>query len=241
MSLAISSGTRIGPGVALQSGAISTPVTYLPSTLFELDASTYTEGDWIDSTGNGRNGTIQGTVPWYNDAGGSFGFDGNVANKIVVAGTDVLSGAPANASFSVWANIPGNSYYQHIAGWRGGVNFWFLLLSGASTTEARFENGTTWDINMDYSPYYGTWAQTTFVVNAAESYTRLYINGVNVGGTTGPSGNFASGSNLFSLGSNTGNQFAMTGKVGGATAYTAALTDAEVISEFNRTKTRYGL
>lgn len=240
MSLTIRSGTRIGPGVALQSGDIPNP--YLASTLFELDASTYTEGDWIDSTGNGRNGVIQGTVPWYNDAGGSFGFDGNVVNKIVVAGTDVFSGAPANASFSVWANIPGNSYYQHIAGWRGGVDFWFLLLDSVSTTEARFGNGITWwDIGIDYSPYYGTWAQTTFVVNTAESYTRLYINGVNVGENPGASGNFASGSNLFSLGANTGNQFAMTGKVGGATAYTAALTDAEVISEFNRTKTRYGL
>ena len=244
MAITIRSAQTIGGGVRLvgNTATITTPNIYLPSTLFELDASTYVgSGDWIDSTGNGRNGQFVGVSTWFNEAGGCFIFNGDPSKRIDVANSNVLSGVPANASFSVWASIPGDSYLSHIAGWRGGVNFWFLMLDYRPTTEARFDNGPVYDIGMDYSPYYGTWAQTTFVVNAAESYTKLYINGVEVGSTAGATGNFSSADNLFTLGCDTNNGFAMTGKIGGATAYTAALTAEEVVAEFNRTKTRYGL
>ena len=240
MAITIRSAQTISNGVKLvgNTATITTPVT-LPI-LFELDASTYTTGDWIDSTGNGRNGIVYGAT-WSSDAGGCFNF--NAAQSIAVSGTEAgpgLANNPAQASFSVWANIPGISGYQHIAGWRGGLNFWFLLLSGMSTTEARFDNSVARDIGMDYSPYFNTWAMTTFVVDAAQNESRLYINGVMVG-TNFIEGNFSSGGVPFTLGSDQGYGFPMTGKIGGAMAYSKALDVNEINSEFNRTKTRYGL
>lgn len=239
----ITSGTRIGPGVTIKEEY--TPVaSYLPSTLFELDASTYTSGDWIDSTGNGHNGILNGNPNWSSEAGGCFNFTAGLSQYIEVSGTEYgpgLANNPAQATFSVWANIPGPEGFQHVAGWRGGLDFWFLILTGGSTTEARFDNGTARDIGMDYGPYMNTWAMTTFVVDAAQNETRLYINGVLVGNNTNISGNFSAGGVPFTLGSNTGLGFPMTGKIGGVTAYQATLTPQEIIAEFNRTKGRYGL
>lgn len=238
----ITNGTRLGPGVTIKQE--STPVaSYLPSTLFELDASTYTSGNWIDSTNNGHDGILYGPT-WSSDAGGCFNFDGNIGQYIEVSGTEYgpgLANNAAQASFSVWANISGISNYQHIAGWRGGLNFWFLILSGVSTTEARFDNGASQDIGMDYSPYFNTWAYTTFVVDAAQNETRLYINGVLVGNNANISGNFSAGGVPFTLGSNTGLGFPMTGKIGGVTVYQTTLTPQEIIAEFNRTRGRYGI
>jgi Concanavalin A-like lectin/glucanases superfamily len=247
MSLTIRSAQTISNGVTLigSTSTITPPPPFLPSILFELDASTYTTGDWIDSTGNGRNGLMVGGGPsWSSDAGGCFNF--TAINGVYISVTDSLSGwglagAPAQATFSVWANIPGISGYQHVAGWRGGLNFWFLILSGMSTTEARFDNGTARDIGIDYSPYFNNWALTTFVVDAVAGESRLYINGVFVGNAGGISGNFSAGGTAFTLGSDSSSNFMMTGKIGGAMAYNATLTQPQIVAEFNRTKTRYGL
>ena len=238
MSITIRSAQTIGNGVKLRGNNTL-------GKLFELDASTYTSGTtWSDLSGNGRDATIYGSPAWTNDAGGCFVFDSDSSKYIDIAGSSGgwgLANAPAQATISVWANIAGFGYFQHVAGWRGGLNFWFLILSGGPTTEARFDNGTVYDIGIDYSPYFGTWALTTFVVDAANSRTKLYINAVEVGSTTGISGNFGSGSSDFTLGEAPGYGFPLNGKIGGATAYNSALADAEVLTEFNRTKSRYGL
>jgi hypothetical protein len=78
-------------------------------------------------------------------------------------------------------------------------------------------------------------------IRPANSRTKLYINSIEVGSTTGLSGNFSSANNNFTLGCDLGNSFAMNGKIGGSIVYNKALTDAEVVNEFNRTKTRYGV
>jgi hypothetical protein len=214
--------------------------------LFELDASNYSSGTTLlDISGNSRHATIYGNPTWDNtDAGGCFVFDSDINKHINVIGSANgwgLANSPAQATFSVWAKVAGPGYYQHIAGWRGGINFWFLILTGSSITEARFDNGPVHDINIDYNSHFGAWAQTTFVVDAANGVTRLYINGTEVGYNTGVSGNFGGGASDFTLGDSFGGGFPLNGKIGGAMAYSRTLTDAEVISEFNRTKSRYGL
>lgn len=239
----LSSGTRIGPGVTIkQESTLVSP--YLPSTLFELDASTYTTGDWVDGTGNGRNATLYNSPSWNSDAGGCFVFDGNPTKFIYIPGSEGgwgLADNPAQATFSVWANIPGPTDYQHIAGWRGGLNFWFLILSGSSTTEARFDNGISRDINIDYGVFMGTWALTTFVVDASAGESRLYINGSMVGSNNSISGNFYSGGVPFTLGADYSQNFSSVCKIGGAMAYSKVLDVNEINTEFNRTKARYGL
>lgn len=240
MALTIRSAQTIKNGVTLK-GNVDTG--YLPSTLFELDASSYTSGStWADISGNGRDATMQGTLSWSSTGGGSFLYDNNYNNYFDISGSEQgwgMANSPANSTFSIWANLNNISNYQQVGGWRGGIDYWYLILPNGQT-EARFDNGTTVDISIDYTPYFGSWALSTFVVNATAGYSKLYINSIEVGSGT-ISGNFNNGSNPFTIGSHPGNAFSCSGYIGGVTAYNTALTDAEVMAEFNRTKTRYGL
>ena len=248
MSITLRSSQTIRNGITLRGNTIQyvqSPV--LSSRLFEFDASNYTSGTTLlDVSGNGRNATIYGSPAWSSNAGGCFAFTADASKYIEVQDSSTgwglnTAGNNPTASFSVWAKISAYGYYQHVAGWRGGFNFWFLILPGG-TVEARFDGGASYDIGMDYSPYYDNWAQTTFVVDSANSQTRLYINSVLVGNYDGITGSFGEGVSGFRLGlDGVSNNFAANGAIGGATAYSRALTQQEVTSEFNRTKTRYGL
>ena len=246
MALTIRSAQTIRNGITLQGNAPAV-VPNLLDKLFELDASNYSSGSTLlDISGNDHHATIYGSPAWDSEASGCFVFDYNYNKYIEVPGSSTgwgLNEAANNptASFSVWAKVSAIGFYQHIAGWRGGLNFWFLILNNGISTAARFDGGTAYDIGMDYTPYYDTWAQTTFVVDSANSQTRLYINSVQVGNYDGITGTFGSGVNPFRLAAHPDNAFAMSGKIGGAIAYSRALTQQEVTSEFNRTKARYGL
>jgi hypothetical protein len=247
MSITIRSAQTVGNGVKLRGNNTQyvTPDDPLDR-LFELDAADqYVQGTTLlDISGYGRHATIHGDPAWDSEAGGCFIFDATPSKYIEVNGSDSgwgLAGAPAQASFSVWAKISPSGYYQHIAGWRGGLSFWFLILNDGSTTEARVDNGSVYDININYTTYFNTWKYITLVADAANSCTKLYINSIEVGNTTGLSGNFSSAGNNFTLGCDLGNSFAMNGKIGGAIAYAQALTQEQVTAEFNRTKSRYGV
>jgi hypothetical protein len=249
MSITIRSAQTIHGGVKLRGN--DTQVISPPSLpiLFELDASTYSSplSTWEDISGNGRHATLHGTVPYYTDTvGGYFGFSGNGANYIDIAGSNSGWGfrdiIPPSATFSVWTNITPANYYQAVAGWRnGGFNFYFLMLNGTPgiTTEARFDgNSGSSDIVIDYTSYFNTWVYVTFVVDSTQS--RLYINGTLVG-TASIAGNWTTDNTLFEIGQFYGGDFPLHGYIGGAIAYSRALTQEEVTAEFNRTKTRYGL
>jgi hypothetical protein len=242
MSITIRSAQTVSNGVTLRGSPTPLPI------LFELDASIYASGTtWLDQSGNNRHATIHGSPTWDTDAGGCFIFNANPIKYIEIEGSASgwgLAGAPAQASHSVWAKISTSGFYQHVAGWRGGLNFWFLILNDGSTTEARVDNGPVYDININYTTYFNAWKYITLVADAANSRTKLYINSIEVGSTTGLSGNFspANNNNNYTLGCDLeGNSFAMNGKIGGATAYSKALTQQEITAEFNRTKTRYGV
>lgn len=242
MALTIRSSQTISNGVTLKGNTSLISVPSLPI-LFELDASIYASGTTLlDISGNNRHATIVGSPTWDSDAGGSFIFDQNSNKYITIPGSEDgwgLANTAPNATFSVWAKVTANNILQHIAGWRGGLNFWFLMYNG--TTEARIDTGSAYDIGMDYNPYLNNWALTTFVADSALNQTRLYINSVLVGNYDTNLGTFTSGSAEYRLGCDTNNGFAMSGYIGGSIAYSRALTQQEVTAEYNRTKSRYGL
>lgn len=247
MAITIRSAQTVSNGVKLRGNNTQVVIPTSLNTLFELDASIYASGTTLlDISGNDHHATIAGGLAWDSEAGGCFVFNTNWTQYIEVMNSETgwgLNTAANNpsASFSVWAKVNNSGNFQHIAGWRGGFNFWFLILQGMTTTEARFDGGTPYDIGMDYSPYFNNWAYTTFVVDSALAQTRLYINSVLVGTYDGITGSFGTGSSNFILGSNPGNQWGMSGKIGGSTAYSRVLTQREITAEFDRTRQRYGL
>ena len=219
-----------------------------------FNASSYpgTGTTWTDLSGNSNNGTLT-NGPTYSSANcGSIVFDGvnDYVSCASTTGFGVTNAAPV-ATMSMWCNITrkglsGASNYQHIAGFRNdaGADFYFLLLDvagGAVNTEARVSTATaSYDINVSFLSYIQTWTNVAFVVNSTRS--DLYINGALVGSKTTVAGNFAATTQQFRIGSNsTNNAYWLLGNVSNVQFYNRALSAAEISTNFNALRGRYGV
>ena len=252
MSITIRSAQTVSNGVTLRGNNTQYVAPVPLPILFELDASNYSSplSTWEDISGNGRHATVHGSPSFYNDSiGGYFGFTGNAAQYIDMAGSGsgwgIADNKIPNATISVWANIiqyPLN--YQHVFGWRSdSFHFYFLMITGGSSniTEARVvSQGGSYDINQPYDDYFNTWAYITFVADGNAGTSRLYINGTQIGTQGIGSSIWTPSGGLFTIAS-VGPDYPLHGYIGGAMAYSRALTPEEIASEFNRTKTRYGV
>ena len=101
-------------------------------------------------------------------------------------------------------------------------------------------NGTRYVSNDGSTIGTGTWHYVGFTWSTSDYYKRSYIDGVNVGtqstGSTGTSNYSFSGR---SLGSWNGGTYALNGKIALYQVYNKALTQAEVLNNYNTTKGRF--
>jgi len=205
---------------------------------------------WTDLSGNSNTGTLTNGPTYNSSNGGSIVFDG-VNDYIEVAnnnGFGEVSLTPT-ISLELWANIArrsgGGTVYQQLAGFRNDTNFnfYFLLLdsSGASVnTEARITTSSaTYDINANYTPYFGTWTHIVFTANV--NRTDLYFNGTLVGSNTNVTGSFGSTSGNFRVGLSPGGVWPTLGNISSVKVYNRALRSSEISQNFNALRGRFGI
>ena len=101
-------------------------------------------------------------------------------------------------------------------------------------------NGTRYVSNDGSAIGTDTWHYVGFTWSTSDYYKRSYVDGVNVGtqstGSTGTSNYSFSGR---SLGMWNGSSYALNGKIAVYQVYNKALTQAEVIQNYNSTKSRF--
>jgi hypothetical protein len=174
----IISGVNISGGVTISPGAVATP-SYVTTGLQVNLASAPASGTiWTDTSGNGRNATLQGSASYVSNNGG-----GIKLNNTSYLGTDYIS-VPYNissntvtveivASFNStthWATIWGNESYSAGRGYLAFMTSATNLIYGKSTAP------TTETITASNSVRH--W---TFVINGTQH--SLYLNGTQVGTT----------------------------------------------------------
>jgi hypothetical protein len=204
---------------------------------------------WSDLSGNNNTGTLTNGPTFSTGSGGSIVLDGTNDFVNISGGNGLLSGL-STATMDMWINITrktgGGEQFQYVGGWRNDTNtdFFFLLLdnSGATVnTEARARTSSGfYDINVNFTPYFGVWTNVSFVVNT--NRTDLYINGTSVGSNTNKLGSFSI-SNL-KIGENAigvSGVYATRGNVANFTIYNRALTASEVAQNYDVQKSRFGL
>lgn len=140
-------------------------------------------GNALDSSGQGRNGTINGPTPTTgqnNAANGAYAFSTTAVQSINTNYNFPL----ANPSISMWINWAGaaqNSYGTLISNTRdsGGPynGFQMHIAKSNSALGSRFWSGTTTASSMSYSTIpTGVWTHVALTYNGQT--TVLYINGV---------------------------------------------------------------
>ena len=205
-----------------------------------LDANEYPGSGttWGEATGNGNDGTLNG--PTYNGGNqGYFEFDGS--NDYVDL-TTTPSGANPTFTFSFWVNFDNYSGHQRlVSGGRvdaGGQRF-FIGYNNTSDTIDCGIGSVTITPSTDIKPTAGDWFN--LVVSNLTTNTKFYLNGSLVSNNTHSNGGDTNATTP-RLGKQYGsNSEYFNGKMAVASYYTARLTDAQILSNYNALKGRFGL
>ena len=201
--------------------------------------------------GTGKNGTLTNSPVFVTTNGGGFRFDGNGA-YIDMGNSPVSNGvySKSNMSFCIWLYLP----YTFFLGSRnicfggnyGGANFGPQMYVAASTPGGVFTALVYWLIKRDqgdvatisnsinFNTFYN------FVGSYDGSYLRLYKNGVLVS-TSGYFPSLIFSGNNFNVGGYSADQSFFNGYIYNVIMYNKALSDAEVLQNYNVQKSRFGL
>jgi hypothetical protein len=223
----------------------------LDSLFMKLDASSYTTGQWLDGTANGNNATING-ASWLSTDGGIFDLDGS-SNNISIPHTNNLSlSTTSQRTIQTWVKfdvLPALNQqipvFGKLSASYGFDGYWGGLYSNAGKirtvtngTGAQKISDTTLSIAIN------TWYLFTFIsqITSTTNTTKIFINETEYISTAHGTDGYSESNPLYIgyIGSGIGSTY-LNGKIGAVYFYTKGLSTAEISSNFNSTKTRYGL
>jgi hypothetical protein len=242
----IGSGITIGTGISIRPNLTSGVVT--SGLQFNLDVAPSSGSTWTDSSGNGRNATLQGSPTYVSNNGG-----GIKLNNANFTGTDYIS-VPYNiasntvtvevvASFnptSNWATIWGNEIYNT------GRGYLAYMTTSTSITYGKSNAPTTETITASNAI-----RQWIFIINGTQH--SLYLNGSQVGTTDTLTAQTLFVTSEFLFGArHTNAGTGATDKMNNSNAalypvfyqmrvYNKALSGAEITQNYNAVKGTYGI
>jgi len=244
----IGPGITIGGGINIDIGAGGSGNAIVTSGLqFNLDVAPSSGTTWTDSSGNGRNATLQGSPSYVSINGG-----GIRLNNVDINGTDYIS-VPYNiasstvtvevvASFnptSFWGAIWGNEIYNDSGGY-------LAYMPGSTDISYGIPNSETTVTITDSNAI----RQWIFVINGTQA--SLFLNGSQIGTTDTivnqtlfATGGFQFGSR-FAFNDGTGFGDTMNNADLGPVfyqmrVYNKALSGAEITQNYNAVKSIYGI
>ena len=224
-----------------------------------LDAGNYasyptTGTKWVDISGNYNNGTLINGPTWSSVTGGTFTFDGT--DDYGSFSTNNLPSGNSEISFDCWVRWGGlfsTIYGEFVMGYGddSGPNKVPVILINTSN-QARFEFGSGSGAVISSSTISpNSWVNITATYN--KSSTKIYLNGVLNGTTSYGSANIVpNGSNGYNGGIGTlfsqyGNKNSpsrygsFSGNISSVRIYNVALSDSQILQNYNALKGRFGL
>ena len=214
----------------------------IPDTDLELnlEADSYSgSGNWLDSSGNGNNGTINGAT-WEEELGNFFEFDGT--NDTIEIGSSMYKSLPMTVE--AWVNplltdnsvIYSNYDSSAIKGFYIRVN-----TSGQVFVDAYSNPSGTYQRTTAYSSENLTANKWSHVaVTFTTSYVTIYVNGESSGqSSTNANGITFTPSFSTLIGARGGTADEFYGKIGQVRAYSTELSLAQIRQNYNFTKPKY--
>jgi hypothetical protein len=204
---------------------------------------------WTDLSNNNNNGTLINSPPFSGDNGGCIIFSNVTSQAVSISDTSILQ--PGSVTLSAWVYVTQYNPLNDFDGqfptilWRcydansGGNASYGLSLSTGQFP--RFTVTPTQLISTTTCPI-ATWVNLVGVYTVGGSQI-LYRNGVVDNTTTGPL-TIPYSSQVVSIGTRIFNgtyQYPWNGRIANAIIYNRSLTAAEVLQNYNATKSRFGL
>ena len=218
-----------------------------------LDASDYTSGTWNDRTVNGNNATINGAT-WSSTDGGIFDFDGNNDTISIPHNSSLSLTTTGQKTIQVWvkfdalpaSNTQGQPVFGKLSSGFSFDGYWGGLFSNTGNTRVvtngaatqRITTSTTNPVSID------TWYLYTFIsqITSTANTTKVYINETEVSSTEHGSDtiNESNTLHLGFIGTGVSSPY-LNGKIGACYFYTSGLSASNISTNFNATKSKYGL
>lgn len=209
---------------------------------------------WTDLTGNGNNGTLNG-VTYSSVDGGLFDFDG-INDTITIPNNPNLSlSTTVQKTIQVWTKfdvLPTSTNRMIVFGklsssfafdgWWGGItSSAFPVIATNGTGISKTTNATS-GISLN------TWYLLTFIsqITSTSNTTKIFVNDTEVVSTFHGTDGYSESNNL-TLGyltpplSGLGLISYLNGKIGACYFYTKGLSSLEISTNFNATRSRYGV
>ena len=174
-------------------------------------------------------------VSYNPNQGGKWGFDGIDDQIVLNSGTALVVN---DFTITQWIQFPSSTSRMSIGGgdYKGGSSYkgyiWYRSTQGEIRVTMDNETGAIF--NVAESVYCNKWSQITATRNGG-TY-KLYIDGVQVNVTrTGSTNDFS----IRTIGWSFSNSYAFSGNISNTLIYNTALTDAEVLQNYNAQKNRF--
>jgi hypothetical protein len=198
------------------------------------------------ATGTTYNGTLTNGPVWSGGTPSYFTFDGT--NDFVDFGLSSTGATIASSSFGVWFRTTTSATQKIIAirGLDGSGNGWSQFISkqannkmgvGVVTTSGGFPvgyevNSTTTLVSNTWYYLYGVWTSNTNL--------KIYVNGTLEGTISTPQTNLRTSGFGWTLSRGSNTSTYTNSDISEFITYNSALSDAEVLNNFNYTKSKYG-
>lgn len=191
---------------------------------------------WYDISGNDNHATMMRTPLGYL-ANGAFTFNGNGYFSIANNADWKLAG---DATVCLWSN---NAINGNVIKYQGGSWTQWWLNNRAVSYNGNTIGGGECNMNLGAAASDGVWSMATFVIDRTAGFYYLYNNNANNRQSaviTSPA--LTVTSNLyFGARGDVPDSFTPTGAIGQVMIYNKALSNAEIIQNYNIFKGRYGL
>jgi len=212
---------------------------YDPSNSISYPGSGSTITNLASSSLNGTMSNITYTNPY-------FSYNGN--SQINVADNALLEPGSGDWTMEAWVYLSSSSGSKVVLGKfdPGGLSAdvsYSIRIQGANIY-SQIGNGSTVVDTPLYTLPLNTWTHVTYVwKNVATNSLEAYINGVSAGSVSHSFSSILNTSANLYIGSYNGGEYSqyMIGRIGVTRLYSAALTSAQVLQNYNANKSIYGL
>jgi hypothetical protein len=185
-------------------------------------------GITVNSLTGGYNGTLVNGVGFSSSNNGSFFFDGT-NDYIIFSNSDVMGSVYTQ---NIWFK-KSNSGLHLLAdtGYAGAIVY-------SSKVEFYYTSSSPFLLSINYNFLINRWYMISLV--RGSTIKSVYLDGSLIGSVSSSDSYDTSGTNLY-VGSNGGNSEFLNGNLGQVQIYNRALTQQEILQNFNATRFRYGI
>lgn len=214
---------------------------YDPSNSVSYPGSGSTITNLASTSLNGTMSNITYTDPYFSYNGSS--------SQINIADNALLEPGTGDWTMEAWVYLSSGGSSKVVLGKfdPGGASqdvSYSIRINSSNTLYAQIGNGSVVVDSTLYTLPLNTWTHVTYVwKNVATNSLETYINGVSVGSVSHSFSSILNTSANLYIGSYNGGEYTqyMNGRIGITRLYSAALTSAQVLQNYNADKSKYGL